>query len=110
MGGTTVTQPEHWSLSFHRPDRAINVDYFVGNKVVKLENADSTLLGTLTRLHMAVGVNAVWIVLTDSIAGSFILLSLTGLLLWTQMHTVRIVALGVSLAALITAISIAWTI
>jgi hypothetical protein len=33
-----------------------------------------------------------WILLTDTIAGSFILLSLTGVLLWTQLHRTKTLA------------------
>lgn len=107
-GDNLVQQPERWSISFHRPDRAVNAEYFVGSKVVRLENADSTPLGTLVRLHMSVGVTAAWIVLADTIAGGLILLSITGLLLWTQLHTVRTVAVFVSLGGLFAGMWIAW--
>lgn len=98
-----LVQPERWNVSLTRPANAINAEYFVGNQTVKIENVDATLLGSLTRLHMSVGVNAFWVILADSIAGSLILLSLTGLLLWTQLHTVRLVALAVSTGAILSA-------
>jgi hypothetical protein len=96
-----LVQPERWNVSLTRPANAINAEYFVGNQSIKIENVDATLLGSLTRLHMSVGVNAFWVILADTIAGSLILLSLTGLLLWTQLHTVRLVALAVSTGALV---------
>ncbi|MFA6178569.1 MAG: PepSY-associated TM helix domain-containing protein [Candidatus Methylopumilus sp.] len=102
-----VVQPERWIISYHRPDKAVTAEHYPGSRLVRLELADSTLVGTLTRLHMSVGVNAIWILLADSIAGSFILLSLSDLLLWTQFHTMRIVAMAVSVGALVAAICIA---
>ena len=53
---------------------------------------------------MSVGVNAFWVLLADTIAGSLILLSVTGLLLWTQLHTVRTVAVLTSFSAMVGAI------
>lgn len=96
-----LVQPERWNVSLARPANAINAEYFVGNQSIKIENIDATLLGSLTRLHMSIGVNAFWVILADTIAGSLILLSLTGLLLWTQLHTVRLVALAVSTGAIL---------
>lgn len=84
-------------------------EYFVGNRVIKLDHLDATPVGTLTRLHMSVGVSAFWVLLADTIAGSLILLSLTGLLLWTQLHTVRTVAVLTSMSALIAAVWFTWT-
>ncbi len=105
-----VKQPERWAISLHRPDRAINAEYFAGSKVINLENADSTIVGTLTRLHMAVGVNIIWVLIADSIAVSFILLSITGLLLWSQMHTVKLITVLFSVTSLITAICVSFSI
>jgi hypothetical protein len=76
----------------NRPGGAFNAEYFVGNRFVKLDRIDATPIGTLTRLHMSIGVSAFWVLLADTIAGAMILLSITGLLLWTQLHTVRTAA------------------
>jgi hypothetical protein len=88
----------------------VSAEYFVGNRFVKLEHIDATPIGTLTRLHMSSGVSAFWILLSDTIAGSLILLSLTGLLLWTQLHTVRTVAVLASAGALLSAVWFMWSI
>lgn len=96
-----VAQPERWSVSLHSPQRGVNAEYFVGNSFVRLDRIDATPIGTLTRLHMAVGVDAFWVLLSDTIAGCLILLSITGLLLWTQLHTVRTAAVMVSVSALV---------
>lgn len=103
-----VSQPERWSVSLQSAQRGVVAEYFVGNRFVKLDSVDATPIGTLTRLHMAVGVNAFWVVLSDTIAGSMILLSITGLLLWTQLHTVRTIAVMTSVAALFVATWLLW--
>jgi uncharacterized protein len=106
----TLTQPERWTVALNQPGRGISAEYFVGNQFVKLEQIDATPIGTLTRLHMSVGVSAFWVLLADTIAGSLILLSLTGLLLWTQLHTIRTVAVMTSVGALLAGLWFMWSI
>ena len=103
-GGRELWQPERWTIGLNRPQGAVNAEYFVGNRFVKLDLVDATAIGVLTRMHMSVGVNALWVLLADTIAGGMILLSITGLLLWTQLHTVRTAAVLASVSALLCAI------
>jgi hypothetical protein len=105
-----VMQPERWTVNLIRPERAVSAEYFVGNRFVKLDHLDATPVGTLTRLHRSVGVSAFWVLLSDTIAGSLILLSITGLLLWTQLHTVRTIAVLTSVAALLAGTWFTWSI
>lgn len=49
---------------------------------------------------MSVGVRTFWMLLSDTIAGRLILLSVTGLLLWTQLHIARTIAVLISISAL----------
>ncbi|WP_194713012.1 PepSY-associated TM helix domain-containing protein [Noviherbaspirillum soli] len=105
-----LMQPERWTVALHSPHRAVTAEYFVGNRVIKLEHLDATPVGTLTRLHMSVGVSAFWVLLADTIAGSLILLSLTGLLLWTQLHTIRTIAVSTTMGALTAAVWLTWAI
>lgn len=105
-----LMQPERWSISMHSPQRGVIAEYFVGNRFVKLDHVDATPIGTLTRLHMSIGVSAFWVLLSDTIAGSLILLSITGLLLWTQLRTVRTVAVMTSIGALLAGIWFMWSI
>jgi len=104
-----VMQPERWQISLQSPYRSIKAEYFVGNRFIHLEQLDATPIGTLTRLHKAVGVNIFWILLSDTIAGSLIVLSLTGLLLWTQLHTLRTIAVLSSTGALLAASWFMWS-
>ncbi|RBA24631.1 PepSY-associated TM helix domain-containing protein [Herminiimonas fonticola] len=105
-----LTQPERWTIALNRPGRGVSAEYFVGNRFVKLDQVDATPIGTLTRLHMSIGVSAFWVLLADSIAGSLILLSITGLLLWTQLHTVRSIAVMTSVGALLAGVWFMWSI
>ena len=105
-----VMQPERWSISLQTPQRGVLAEYFLGNRFVRLEQTDATPLGTLTRLHMSVGVNAFWVLLSDTIAGSLILLSITGLLLWTQLRALHTLTVATSLGALLAAIWFMWSI
>jgi hypothetical protein len=104
-----LMQPERWTMALHSPRRAVTAEYFVGNRLVRLDHLDATPIGTLTRLHKSVGVGAFWVLLADTIAGSLILLSLTGLLLWTQLHTIRTIAVMTSMSALAAAVWFTWT-
>jgi hypothetical protein len=104
-----VMQPERWSVSLQTPQRGVSAEYFIGNRFVKLDHTDATPIGTLTRLHMSVGVSAFWVLLADSIAGSLILLSITGLLLWTQLRAMHTAAVTTSVGALLAATWFMWS-
>lgn len=105
-----VLQPERWTVTLTRPERGVTAEYFVGNRFVKLDQVDATPIGTLTRLHMSIGVNAFWVLLSDTIASGMILLSITGLLLWTQLHTVRTIAVMTSVGALLGGMWFMWSV
>lgn len=105
-----VLQPERWSIGMQSPQRGISAEYFVGNRFVRVDRLDATPIGTLTRLHMSTGASAFWVLLSDTIAGSFIVLSITGLLLWTQLHTVRTAAAMTGVGALVAALWFVWSI
>lgn len=105
-----LIQPERWTVSMQSPQRGVIAEYVVGNRFVKLDHVDATPLGTLTRLHMSIGVGAFWVLLSDTIAGGLVLLSITGLLLWTQLHTVRTAAVLTSLGAMLAGLRFMWSI
>ncbi len=106
--GKSVTQPERWSVSFSNPQRSYSAQYWVGNAYVTLTRFDRNAFAFLNRLHMASGMGAAWILLADSIAGSFIVLSLTGILLWTRLHGPRLLAAGLGLGSLMLALWFIW--
>lgn len=98
--GRELEIPERWLLSFAEPRRNYSAEYYPGAGLVKLDKQDAGLLGTLTRLHKGSGTNALWVLLIDTIGGALILLSLSGLLLWTRLEWPRTSGLVVGLGAI----------
>ena len=49
-----------------------------------------------------------WVLLADTLAGGLIVLSLTGILLWTHLHGGRLAAAGLALGSLGLAFGFAW--
>lgn len=90
--GGSFAQPERWEIAFDHPKRGVRIEYFVGNAYARIDRIDATWIGALTRLHMATGVDAFWVLLIDSFAGSLMALALTGTLLWTQLRLPRLAA------------------
>lgn len=103
-GERRIVQPEHWQLSFASPGENTSAEYWVGNGYVTLKRSENTLLAMLTNLHKGVGLGIGWVLLIDTLAGSLILLSLTGVLLWTELNkrkTAGAAIVTVSLIAMI---------
>lgn len=101
--GQDVQQPEHWDIRFVAPQYRVVADYWVGNDQVTIKRTDETLISTLNNFHRASGAGVAWVLLADTIGGSMILLSLTGVLLWTELHkrkTLGVLIFVISLAAL----------
>jgi hypothetical protein len=101
-GDKSLIQPARWSASFTSPSGNVQAEYWVGNSYVTVKRADNNVFGTLVNLHKGVGMSAAWILLVDTLAGSIILLSLSGVVLWTltnRRRTVGIVIGAVSLVA-----------
>jgi hypothetical protein len=84
--GRTVQLPEHWQMRFRTPQYLIQADYTPVTRQVSARQVVPGWLGVIESLHKADGVGVAWVLLSDTIAGSLILLSLTGLLLWTELE------------------------
>ncbi|HEX6703518.1 MAG TPA: PepSY-associated TM helix domain-containing protein [Albitalea sp.] len=108
-GEREVQQPERWMFNWQSPRRGVNAEYIVGNRFVKLETQDATPIGTLTRLHQAAGAGVFWVLLSDTVAGAAIVLSVTGLLLWSRLHPMRLSSIAVALAALLGTVWTLWS-
>lgn len=101
-GDRSLVQPEHWQLNFGSPKENTSAEYWVGNNYVTVKRSANTFLAMLTNLHKGVGLSIGWVLLIDTLAGSLILLSLTGVLLWTELNkrkTVGLVLVAGSIAA-----------
>lgn len=95
-----VMQPEHWTFSFSTPRSRVQAEWWVGNRTVGVRRTESGLVATLANLHKGVGMPVAWILLVDTLAGSMILLSLSGLALWMLTRRRRTLGLAVVASAL----------
>ncbi len=100
-GDKTLKQPAHWSFVFATPQNNVTVDYWVGNNVATAKRNQNNLFGTLNNLHKSAGVGAGWVLLADTLAGAIIMLSLTGVLLWTMTNRRRTLGVGIGFTSLI---------
>jgi hypothetical protein len=103
-GDQSVIQPEHWEVRFNAPNYLVSADYWKGGTFVSVERRDQGLVATLEGLHRSTGAGVGWILLADSMAGSMILLSLSGVILWTELNrrrTIGAVIFMSSIAAVI---------
>jgi uncharacterized protein len=92
-------QPALWTFNFGTPKSRIQAEYWVGNRSVNVRRIDAGVLATLTNLHKGIGMPVPWILLVDTLAGSMILLSLSGLALWLLTRRRRALGLVVLAAA-----------
>lgn len=76
-------------MTFASPAESVAVDYWVGGDHVALKRTDNSALAWLTNLHKGVGMSIGWVLLVDTLAGALVLLSLTGVLLWTGLNKRR---------------------
>ena len=88
-------QPEHWMINFAAPKSSLQAEYWVGNHAVSVRRTDNGFVAALTNLHKGIGMPVAWILLVDTLAGSLILLSLSGLALWMLTRRKRTVGLAI---------------
>ncbi|ALM87352.1 PepSY-associated TM helix domain-containing protein [Bordetella sp. N] len=101
-GDQSAIQPERWQLNFRAPNYTAQAEYWVGANQVNVRRVEPGIMGVLENLHRANGVGVAWVLIADTIAGAMILLSLTGVLLWTGLNkrrTVGAAIFGVSIVA-----------
>ena len=91
----TPMQPARWTINFTTPKQQIQAEYWVGNHAVSVRRTDNGVVATLTNLHKGVGMPVAWILLVDTLAGSLILLSLSGLSLWLLTRRKRTLGLAI---------------
>lgn len=95
QGGQRLMQPERWQFNFGGPNKVMQVEYWVGNKSVSVRTTTNGLIATLTNLHKGVGMPIPWILLIDTLAGSLIFLSLSGVILWWETNRRRTLGIAI---------------
>lgn len=89
-----IKQPQTFNIDFQLPQARIEAEYILGNQFATIKRQDANLWGFLTRMHKGVNANTGWILLVDSLAGALMVLSITGVLLWTKMRQSRLIMAG----------------
>jgi hypothetical protein len=69
---------------------------------VTVKRTENAFLATLTNLHKGVGMSVGWVLVVDTLAGSLILLSLTGVLLWTELNRRKTVGAVLVIGCIVT--------
>ena len=105
--GSALSQPEHWTIAFGGPKDTVQAEYWAGNRSVAIRRTANGLAGTLANLHKGVGMPVAWILLVDTLAGSLVVLSLSGLALWMLTRRRRVVGVAVFGTALALAAGLA---
>jgi hypothetical protein len=88
--GQPMEQAELWSVTLATPKLSVNARHVPGSGLVEPETHDATQWGLLMRLHTGSGASATWVLLVDTVAGALILLTLSGVLLWTRLRLPRL--------------------
>ena len=95
-----VVQPERWTIRFFAVKYNVVADYWKGANTVTVTRNDNGWLNVMQNFHRGNGVGIGWILLADSIGGAMALLSITGVILWTELNRRRV--LGASIFAVAT--------
>ncbi len=106
-GDRSVMQPAHWTMAFTSPTSSVQADYWAGAPTVTLKRGENNLFATLNNLHKGVGLGIGWVLLVDTLAGSIVLLSLTGVVLWTGLNKRRGVGAVIGIGSLVLTIVMA---
>jgi Uncharacterized protein conserved in bacteria len=95
-----VQQPAAWHITVRNPHHMLGAEYWEGNAFVSVKQGNANLLQTLNNLHKGAGMGVGWVLLVDTLAGALLMLSMTGILLWTRLHGPRLAAAGLGLGSL----------
>ncbi len=97
-GERPLMQPERWTFGFGGPNHLVQVEYWAGNRSAGVRTTENGFFATLTNLHKGIGMPIPWILLIDTLAGSLIFLSISGLILWWETNRRR--KLGIAIFGL----------
>jgi hypothetical protein len=106
-GSATLKQPERWMFNFGGPDRLVQVEYWAGNRSASVRTTTNGFIATLANLHKGVGMPVPWILLIDTLAGSLIFLSVSGLILWWETNRRRTLGIAIFATAVVTTVGLA---
>jgi uncharacterized protein len=97
--GQELEQAERWSVTLATPKFSVSARHVPGSGLIDLETQDASGWGLLMRLHTGDGASVIWVLIADTIAGALVLLTLSGVLLWTRLRLPRLAGAAVLLIA-----------
>lgn len=100
-GGRLVEQPKHFKANYASATETYEVSYVDGNTFIDVVHTDRGFFSTLNRLHLASASGIVWILIIDAFSGAMVVLSVTGLLLWSRLTGPRLLAVGLASSMLL---------
>lgn len=95
FGGRAAEQAPTFAVTFRGPNGIITGEYELGANRVSVKRSNPSLLKGLIDLHKVAGVNKVFILIMDTMAGAMMFMVMSGILLWTRLHGPRLAAVGI---------------
>ena len=95
---------EKWQLAFNHVNSIVTIEYVKGAGSVAVRQQAQNVVGLIKNLHKGSGLGVAWVLFLDTIAGALIAMSLTGFLLWSQLHGSRLLAGGIAGSSLLLAL------
>lgn len=95
------SDPVNYTVRFNSPGDVITVRYREGDAVAVATTSHRTFIDVINRFHRAEGVPLGWRILSDAFTGALIVLSITGVMMWTRLHGARMLGAGLFTAAFV---------
>jgi hypothetical protein len=101
FAGRPETPAERWELRFRGPNAVVDAAYLPAAGLITLKKTEQNVFGLLKELHKGHGIGIAFILLIDAAAGALVLMSLSGILLWSRLHGPRVAAAAIASGALV---------
>ena len=96
IGDRLLDQPRHFGAYYASASEVFSINYINGNAYIDVEHTERGLLSTWNRLHLASASGFGWILIVDAFSGAMVVLSITGILLWSRLTGPRLLAVGLA--------------
>ena len=96
IGDQLLDQPRHFGAYYASASEVFSINYINGNTYIDVEHTERGLLSTWNRLHLASASGFGWILIVDAFSGAMVVLSVTGILLWSRLTGPRLLAVGLA--------------
>ncbi len=107
MAGAEVRAAEVWTIQFRGHAHHARASFVPGNRTADVEIKDPNAFAVLNRLHKADAEQVGWVLLSDAFVGSFLFLTLSGVLLWTRLAGSKLLAAGLALGGILALVLVA---